>query len=314
MQVVPPMKLKAIVPYFGGKRTLASRIVVELGQHDSYFEPFCGSLAVLLDKPPALIETVNDCHGDLINLAMVLASDSWNDLYEAVDRTLLCEELTRSVQKECSVDFTPAESASAVTEIHWRRAARYMALSWIARNGVAGTARVNYQIAARWTRGGGSPGIRWRSAVDSVPAWHDRLKGVVIMRRDAFTILDKIGDEEGMAIYVDPPYFKSTRGSGGSGGYLYDFGQNDNPMPGGHDDHDRLADILQRFKRTRIVVSYYAHPRLQALYVDRGWTLLEVDVNKNLASQNKRGRLGPTKAPEVLLMNGPIICAQRDLF
>jgi DNA adenine methylase len=311
------MKLKAIVPYFGGKRKLAEKIVAELGPHNSYFEPFCGSLAVLLDKPVVPIETVNDCHGDLINLAMVLASDHWEDLYQAVDRTLISEELTRSTQRECSVDFTPAESPSAVTEIHWKRAALYMALSWLSRNGAAGTARINYQIAVRWTQGGGSPGIRWRSAVDSVPAWHDRLKGVVIMRRDAFTILERIADEEGVAIYVDPPYFTSTRGTGGGSKYLYDFGQNDNPLPGGTDDHDRLANILvNRFKGAgaRVVVSYYAHPRLKALYVDRGWTLRSVETNKNLAAQNKRGRPAQTKAPEVLLMNGPSVCADGSLF
>ena len=314
MEVVPPMKIKAIVPYFGGKRTLARIIVEELGPHRSYFEPFCGSCAVLLDKPIVPIETVNDRHGDLINLAMVLASDHWDDLYQAVDRTLISEELTRSIQRDCSVDFMPAESPSAVTEIHWKRAALYMALSWMTRNGVAGTARTSYQIAVRYTQGGGSPGIRWRAAVDSVPAWHDRLKAVIIMQRDAFPMLERISDEEGVAIYVDPPYFTSTRGSGDSSRYRYDFEQIDNPLIGAKDDHERLADILNRFTRARVVVSYYAHSRLKKLYVDRGWTLREVETTKNLAAMNKRGLVGGTKAPEVLLMNGPSVSDQDKSF
>lgn len=37
----------ALLPYYGGKRTLAPRIVAELGRHRAYWEPFMGSLAVL---------------------------------------------------------------------------------------------------------------------------------------------------------------------------------------------------------------------------------------------------------------------------
>jgi len=46
-------KIKAIAPWFGGKRTMASTIIQELGPHSQYFEPFCGSMAVLFAKPPA---------------------------------------------------------------------------------------------------------------------------------------------------------------------------------------------------------------------------------------------------------------------
>ncbi len=299
------MKIASIVPYFGGKRTLAPAIVRELGEHRAYFEPFCGSLAVLLAKPIASIETVNDLHGDVINLAMVLASDRWREMYEAVDRILLCEEVTRAFQQECEADFSPPEQPSDVVKHHCTRAAHYMAISWIARNGVAGTERVHYQIAVRWTQGGGSPGIRWRSAVDSVPAWHDRLKGVVIMRRDAFEILAKLGDERGTAIYVDPPYFKSSRGQGGGSRYLYDFSESVGDLIAASDDHERLAIALRRFHNARVVVSYYDHPRLDPLYVAHGWTLVRHDRSKNLAQQNKRGKNERTKAPEVLLMNGP---------
>jgi len=63
------MKIKAIAPWFGGKRNLAPRIVELLGKHRVYWEPFCGSMAVLMAKLPCVMETVNDLHADLINLA-----------------------------------------------------------------------------------------------------------------------------------------------------------------------------------------------------------------------------------------------------
>ncbi len=43
-------KITAIAPWFGGKRTLAPRIIEALGKHTAYWEPFCGSMAVLLAK------------------------------------------------------------------------------------------------------------------------------------------------------------------------------------------------------------------------------------------------------------------------
>ncbi len=62
------MKVTAPVPWAGAKRKLAPWIVAELGRHRSYWEPFCGSMAVLMAKPVASHENVNDLHGDLINL------------------------------------------------------------------------------------------------------------------------------------------------------------------------------------------------------------------------------------------------------
>ena len=70
------MKIKALAPWFGSKRNLAPEIVRELGKHRKYDEPFCGSAAVLLAKEPATCETVNDLHGDLINLARVVKDET----------------------------------------------------------------------------------------------------------------------------------------------------------------------------------------------------------------------------------------------
>lgn len=67
------MKLGSILPYYGSKRSMASTIVEELGPHTSYWEPFCGSLAVILTKPKTPHETVCDLNSDLANLAATMA-------------------------------------------------------------------------------------------------------------------------------------------------------------------------------------------------------------------------------------------------
>jgi DNA adenine methylase len=172
------------------------------------------------------------------------------------------------------------------------------------RNGTAGTARLDYQIAVRWTKGGGSPTVRFRNAVDSLPAWHQRLKNVVILRRDALQIIDRFEDVKETAIYADPPYEAVTRSTGsvknGRGGkYLHEF---DHSAGMFGDDHQRLADALRGYRNARIVVSYYDCQRIRDLY--KGWTFIEHTRQKHLHAQNGRGAR-PKEAPEILIVNGP---------
>jgi DNA adenine methylase len=58
--------------YFGGKASLADRIIAVLPAHRHYVEPFAGSLAVLLAKPPTVMETVNDLDRRLMTFWRVL--------------------------------------------------------------------------------------------------------------------------------------------------------------------------------------------------------------------------------------------------
>ena len=293
-------KIGAIAPWFGGKRTMAPLIVAELGPHRAYWEPFCGSMAVLFAKPPCPMETVNDLHGDLVNLAMVVASPRWKELYERLGRTFMAEPLFAGAKASISGDApAPPADPKGVTDVHLDRAWRYWVVSWMGRNGMAGCRITDQGISVRYTTGGGSSGGRIRNAAESLPALHERLRGVVILSRDGIETLAKIADEPKVAIYVDPPYFQETRGTGrknGSAGgshYLFDFKA---------DDHERLAETLARFRRARVIVSYYDDARLGHLY--RGWTKRAVHRQKNLHAANRRGE-GDCTAPEVLLINGP---------
>lgn len=292
------MKVKAIAPWFGGKRTLGSDIVAELGNHTQYFEPFCGSMAVLFAKDPSQKETVNDLHGDLINLARVIQNESLAErLYDRLQRTLFSEGLLDDARLHMD---TPS-SDDPVDSAYW-----YFLASWMGRNGTAGTERIDYQIAVRWTKGGGSPTVRFRNAVDSIPAWHERLRNVVILRRNAFDILDRFEDVVGTAIYADPPYHAATRGDavkdGRGGRYLHEFKHGGEGMFEASDDHTKLRDILCAYKRARVVISYYDHPIIREMYA--GWTFVEKTMQKNLHAQNGRGARAK-EAPEVLIINGP---------
>ena len=65
------MSLAAPFPYFGGKRRAAPIIWRALGDPGGYVEPFAGSAAVLLARPPfkgRRVETLNDADGWLVNV------------------------------------------------------------------------------------------------------------------------------------------------------------------------------------------------------------------------------------------------------
>ena len=63
---------KPIVPWIGGKRRLAKRILPLFGEHDCYVEPFCGAAALYFMKEPAKAEVLNDINGEIVNLYRVV--------------------------------------------------------------------------------------------------------------------------------------------------------------------------------------------------------------------------------------------------
>ena len=277
------MNITAIAPWFGSKRNLAPEIVKAIGSHTAYWEPFCGSLSVLFAKDVCTMETVNDLHGELINLARVCKNeDSARDLWSRLCRLIMHEDLFkeaaeryRAIGKKAPAPETPDVD----------RAENLMVCSWFGRNGVAGTDSYNQGFCVRYTKNGGHAATRWRSAVDSIPAWHERLRNVTILNRDAFGLLDRIEDAKGVAVYCDPPYIEKASH------YVYDFEAIE---------HERLALALKRFKKTRVVVSYYEHEDVRSLY--DGWTFASFNVAKAMAHQGSRGQ-NATRANELLITN-----------
>ncbi len=276
------MRIKAFVPYFGGKRNLAPKIVELLGKHRVYWEPFCGSLAVLLAKEPCVMETACDLYGDVVNLALVLQDPEMAAmLYCRVAHTLMAEPIF----KHSANVFRADRHCNNMPDPD--RAYHFFVASWLGRNGCAGSRAYNYSYCVRYSSNGGHAATRWRNAAESIPAWHNRSRNVTILNRDALDIIDRIEDKAGTVVYIDPPYFE--KGSE----YIHDFTD---------ENHIKLAELLAGFKRTRVIVSYYDHPKLDQLYP--GWARHDITVTKALANQNRlSSRNKAVKATEVLLVN-----------
>lgn len=256
---------------------------------------------MLLQKKPVSYESVNDLHGDLINLALVLQdAEKAETLYDRVARTLFheafCREAKARLQEQLPQPLGPPEDFASAGEVE--RAYWYLVFSWFHINGISGTPLNGAgTFCARYSSKGGNGATRWRSVAESIPDWHRRLLGVQILQRDAFLILENLEDADGTVLYVDPPYIEK------GAEYVHDFAAAD---------HARLAEQLRRFKQNRIVVSYYDHPSLADLYP--GWTKVNCAIAKSMVNSGMRDESGRTEAPEVLLMNGPSMASERMLF
>jgi DNA adenine methylase len=206
---------------------------------------------------------------------------------EAALRVLPVEDLYHEHRDALQKTMEPAPSVGAVSDRHVARALSYLVVSWQGLNGTAGTRNYNQQWSVRWSASGGRWG--WARVPETIPWWHQRLRTVTVLCRDAFGLLPLVVDQPGTAIYLDPPYIaKSDK-------YLHDFTDQD---------HARLAAQLARFRRARVVVSYYDHPEVRRLYA--GWTIRPISsARKNLVHSARNGKLGREVAPEVLIMNGP---------
>jgi DNA adenine methylase len=274
--------IKALVPYFGCKRSQAEKIVEVLGPHRCYWEPFCGSAAVLFHKEPCKREIVNDVHGGLINLARVVRNrDLALALYDMLQRTLFCKELYQESCAACTKypAAVPAER-QGLGYLPW--AYHYLVASWMGRNGLAGTANEHKTgFCIRYSSAGGDPCVRFRSVVESIPGWWQRLQSATVLSEDGIALCEKIEDREGTVIYADPPYL--VKGAK----YAHDFGP---------EQHERLASVLRRFSKTRVVLSYYAHPDLAQLYPTSDWETIDRTTIKQMATSKP-------VAPEVLLVN-----------
>lgn len=248
----PPM------PYYGGKGNLAEWIAGHLPAHDHYVEPFCGSLAVLLAKPPARMETVNDLDGHLMTF--------WRVLRDRRDDLMAACELTPHSRSEHLAAY---DLAAGLDEVEIAR-------------------RVWVQLTQG--RGGSRRRTGWRYYIDpsrsvtSMPSYLDgyvsrmpraaaRLAGVSLEARPALELIEKYGAAPDVLLYVDPPYLGETRSSRQ---YVCEMSR---PA-----EHAELVDALLAC-RAAVVLSGYPSP----MYDDALGAWHRVEASAFTGQANTRG-------------------------
>jgi len=248
----PPMR------YFGGKWVIAPWIIGNLPEHRVYVEPYGGGASVLLRKRRCYSEVYNDLDGEVVNVFRVLQ----NPETAAQLRELL--HLTPFARDEFRLSFNDDETVSDV-----ERARRTIMLSLMG-FGADAMLRLSTGFRAVSNRSGTTPAHDWANYPDCIPAFVERLRGVVIENRDALEIIAQ-HDSPSTLFYVDPPYVHDTRSrkTNRKSGRLKAHGYRHEMTD---DEHRALAATLHQVSG-RVAISGYHSPLYDELYGD--WQSVE---------------------------------------
>jgi DNA adenine methylase len=234
-------------PYYGSKTRLAAEIVALFPPHRVYVEPFAGSAAVLLAKPPVEHEILNDRNGAIVAFFRVLR-DRPDDLLDVLRLTPYARD-----------EFIACRLDEPVDDLE-------LARRWWVRSGQALSGIVR-SSGASWSCSSASGASKAKTLdrrLGRLVEVADRLRGVIVDSREALDVVASHG-RAGAVIYADPPYLGEARSV--AGGYIDDAPTDDY--------HRRLLAVLDASPAT-VVVSGYRSPLYDEALA--GWHRVDVDV------------------------------------
>lgn len=211
--------------YHGGKWRSVAPILARFPPHKVYVEPFAGGGSVLMRKPRAYAEVYNDLAGEVVNVFRVLR--------DPADAARLREliELTPFARDEFAAAYLPTDDPI-------ERARRAIARSFMGFGSASFNAKHGTGFRSNSKRSGTTPALDWRNYPAQIPAFVDRLRGVVIENKDALSLMPTHDGPETL-FYVDPPYPECVRAEGSIRGvrqrYIHEMTD---------DDHRALAPVL----------------------------------------------------------------------
>ncbi len=233
---------RPVLRYFGGKFMLAPWIISQMPPHRVYVEPFGGAASVLMQKPRSYAEVYNDLDDRIVNVFRVLQDASLSiQLLKKLHATPFARrefELASCVSKE------PVEDA---------RRTIIRSFFGFGADSVSDPTR-STGFRSNSNRSGTTPAHDWVNYAPALPAFTERLAGVVIENCDAFEMIEKFDSPETL-FYLDPPYVTDTR----KRKKAYRFELNDG-------DHETLLKGLKGLKG-KVLLSGYDNPIYSAL----GW-------------------------------------------
>lgn len=266
--------MKPPIAYYGSKLSIAPEIVSVLPDHDHYVEPYAGSLAVLLAKPRARMETVNDLDSRLMRF--------WRVLRDRGDELARACALTPHSRAELAAAHEPAED-------ELEDARRLWVLLTQSRTGT--TRKVGWRQYVNPAGSGMGMPAYLETYVDRIAPVVERLHRVSLEARPALEVIASYGKHPGCLLYVDPPYLGTTRAR--------NYGHEQR----GEQEHRDLADALTA-ARASVVLSGYDSPLYSELY--RSWHRYEIHTHTTQGT-------GASSRVEVLWSNRPL-ASQEGLF
>lgn len=258
-----PRARRIVFGWYGGKFSHLSWLLPLLPRCQHYCEPFAGSAAVLLNRPPSPVETYNDLDGDVVNFFRVLR-DRGDELTRAI-------ALTPFSREEYFTAINGHEAGLSDIE----RARRFFVRARQTRTGLAQTASLGRWANCKETSRAGMSGVvsRWLGSVDSLPEVAARLLRVQIENRPAVDLI-RLNDASRTLFYCDPPYVHASRGDAKAYGHEMTDAQ-----------HALLATALRGIVG-KVAVSGYRCDLMDSLYA--GWQRYDAPMRKTHSVKGDR--------------------------
>ena len=249
--------------WYGGKFSHLDFILPLIPLDSKHFcDVFGGSAAVLINLPPAPVETYNDIDSELVNFFEMLR-DQGAELIRAIGLTPFSrEELARACVREPGLSDL-------------ERARRFFVRARQTRTGLAQTSSEGRWAHCVLTSRAGMAGAvsRWLGSIDGLAEITQRLQRVQIENSPALDVILRY-DSSDTVFYLDPPYVHSARGD--ISAYEYEMSDYD---------HVELSEVLSSI-RGRALLSGYRTPLYDRLY--RGWR--RVDAKERNANSVRQPR------------------------
>lgn len=239
---------RPVLRYFGGKWLLAPWVIEHFPPHRVYIEPFGGAASVLMQKPRAHAEIYNDMNSEIVNVFRVLRDeDKSSKLAAALKNTPWARE-------EFDLSYTPDSN-----EIEQARRTICRAFMGHGATGACRDGRTGFR--AKCYESNGTQSYAFGGYADHIPTFVDRLRGVIIENKDAFTLFAQ-HDADDALWFVDPPYVHETRNE--KHGYKFEMEDGD---------HSRLCTELVNLKGMVVLCGYP-----NKIYNGLGWQTSSVEA------------------------------------
>lgn len=239
-----------IIPWIGGKRRLAKRILPIFPVHECYVEPFAGGAALFFLKDQSDVEVLNDINGELVNLYRVV-KHHLEEFVRQFKWALISRQIYGWLKQ------TPEET---LTDI--QRAARFYYLQKMAFGG-----KVANQTFGTATTS--APRLNLLRIEEELSAAHLRLSRTYIEHLPWDECIRRY-DRPHSLFYLDPPYW-------GTEGYGVDFGL---------DQYARMAGLAKSIKG-KMVISVNDIPEMRQVFDGLEMERLEISYTVGGAGRSK---------------------------
>lgn len=253
--------------YYGGKQTLAKRIIEMIPAHTLYAEPFTGGAAVFFNKEKSDIEVLNDTNKNLMTFYRVVQND-----FTSLEKEVRISLHSRSLHKDASTIYN-APHLFNETKVAWSVWALGNMSFASMMDGSFGYDKTKQHTTKKITN----------KRNTFTEDYAIRLQNVNLECTDAIRIIES-RDTPNSFFFVDPPYYNSDCGH--YDGYTID-------------DFENLLKALSKIQG-KFILSSYPSPILKQYTQSNSWNTQTFDFKVSVANNSKKPRKEKT---EVLTYN-----------